>query len=63
VSQIPLGVGVMEGSLVYLLRSAGLDPAGAMAIVLTDRMISMYFALVLGFVVSKFAFDELERAP
>ncbi|MDD1676633.1 MAG: flippase-like domain-containing protein [Methanomicrobiales archaeon] len=61
VSQIPLGIGVMEGSLDYLFRSAGLDPAGSMAIVLTDRVISMYFALVLGFVVSKFAFDEMER--
>ena len=61
VSQIPLGIGVMEGSLDYLFRSAGLDPAGSMAIVLTDRVISMYFALVLGFIVSKFAFDEMEH--
>jgi uncharacterized protein (TIRG00374 family) len=59
VSQIPLGVGVMEGSLSYFLGLLGVAPAGAVAIVLSDRLISMYFVLVLGFIFSKFASDRL----
>jgi len=62
VSQIPLGVGVMEGSLNYFIESMGVDPASSIAIVLVDRMLSMYFALVLGFVFSKLSLDALQAA-
>jgi uncharacterized membrane protein YbhN (UPF0104 family) len=62
VSQIPLGVGITAGSLSYLLRADGCPPVTAMAIVLTDRLISMYFALGIGLVVSKFALDRLKKA-
>jgi uncharacterized protein (TIRG00374 family) len=59
ISQIPLGIGIMEGSLIYLLQENGLDPISSMSIVLTDRMISMYYALILGFIFSKFSLDKL----
>ncbi|MDV2482020.1 flippase-like domain-containing protein [Methanoculleus sp. Wushi-C6] len=61
-SQIPLGVGAMEGSLNYFITSMGVPSATAIAIVLVDRTISMYFALVLGFVFSKFSLDALKDA-
>jgi glycosyltransferase 2 family protein len=57
-SQIPLGVGVMEASLAYFLILLSVASSDAMAIVLTDRLISMYFVLVLGFIVSKYAADQ-----
>lgn len=64
VSQIPLGVGVIEGSLSYFLVKMGVTSMDAIAIVLSDRIISMYFVLVLGFIFSKFATDRLnEGAP
>jgi len=64
ISQIPLGIGIMEGSLSYLIQEMGVDPISSISIVLTDRTISMYYALVLGFVFSKFSFDKLsEEAP
>jgi glycosyltransferase 2 family protein len=59
ISQIPLGIGIMEGSLIYLFQENGLDPIISMSIVLTDRMISMYYALILGFIFSKFSLDKL----
>jgi len=59
ISQIPLGIGIMEGSLIYLFQENGLDPISSMSIVLTDRMISMYYALILGFIFSKFSLDKL----
>jgi uncharacterized protein (TIRG00374 family) len=62
VSQIPLGVGAMEGSLNYFITSMGVPSATAIAIVLVDRTISMYFALVLGFIYSKFSLDALKDA-
>jgi len=62
VSQIPLGVGAMEGSLNYFITSMGVPSATAIAIVLVDRTISMYFALVLGFIFSKLSFDALKDA-
>jgi uncharacterized protein (TIRG00374 family) len=61
VSQIPLGVGVTEGSLSYLLGGMGVAPADALAIVLSSRLISMYFVMVLGFIFSKFASDRLRE--
>jgi len=63
VSQIPLGIGIMEGSLSYLIQEMGVDPITSISIVLTDRTISMYYALVLGFVFSKFSLDKLNEAP
>jgi len=63
ISQIPLGIGIMEGSLSYLLEEIGVDPITSISIVLTDRTISMYYALVLGFVFSKFSLDKLSEAP
>lgn len=62
-SQIPLGVGVMEASLGYFLILLGVASTDAMAIVLTDRLISMYFVLILGFVFSKFAADQYCGVP
>lgn len=62
VSQIPLGVGAMEGSLNYFVASMGVPSVTAIAIVLVDRTISMYFALVLGFIFSKFSLDALKDA-
>jgi uncharacterized membrane protein YbhN (UPF0104 family) len=61
ISQIPLGIGIMEGSLSYLLQEMGVAPISSMSIVLTDRMISMYYALILGFVFSKFSVDKLNE--
>ncbi len=62
-SQIPLGVGVMEASLGYFIIILGVASTDAMAIVLTDRLISMYFVLILGFVFSKFAADQYSGVP
>jgi hypothetical protein len=62
-SQIPLGVGVMEASLGYFLILLGVSAMDSMAIVLTDRMISMYFVLVLGFICSKFAANQFYGVP
>jgi hypothetical protein len=61
VSQIPLGLGIMEGSLSYFMNILGVAPMDAMAIVLTDRVISMYFALMLGLIYSKFSIDMLSE--
>jgi uncharacterized protein (TIRG00374 family) len=61
VSQIPLGIGIMEGSLSFLLQEINVDPMSSMSIVLTDRMISMYYSLILGLIFSKFSFDKLEE--
>jgi hypothetical protein len=59
VSQIPLGVGVTEGSMSYFLTTMGVASTDSLAIVLSSRLISMYFVMVLGFVFSKFASDRL----
>ena len=59
VSQIPLGIGAMEGSLNVFITSMGVPATISIAIVLVDRIISMYFALVLGFIFSKFSMDAL----
>ncbi|HAR96302.1 MAG TPA: hypothetical protein DCR97_10130 [Deltaproteobacteria bacterium] len=62
-SQIPLGMGVMEASMGYFLIIMGVASSDAMAIVLTDRMLSMYFVLILGFICSKFAADQYNGVP
>jgi uncharacterized protein (TIRG00374 family) len=62
-SQIPLGVGVMEASFGYFLILLGVSAMDSMAIVLTDRMISMYFVLILGFICSKFAANQFYGVP
>jgi len=62
-SQIPLGVGVMEASLGYLLTLLGVASADAIAIVLTDRLISMYLVLIYGFIFAKFAEDQCSGGP
>lgn len=61
VSQIPLGIGAMEGSLNVFITSMGVPATVSIAIVLVDRIISMYFALVLGFIFSKFSMDALNE--
>ncbi len=63
VSQIPLGVGVMEASLGYFLIVLGVAATDSMAIVLVDRLISMYFVLILGFICSKYAADQFNGVP
>lgn len=60
VSQIPLGVGVMEGSLTFFLEKLDVPGTMALAIVIADRLISMYFALLIGFVFSKVSLDEMK---
>lgn len=62
VSQIPLGVGVVEGSLSFFLTKMGVLSMDAVAIALTYRIISMYFTLGLGFIFSKSAIDQLNEA-
>jgi len=59
VSQIPLGVGVMEGSLTFFLEKLDIPSTIALAIVIADRVISMYFALFIGFIFSKLSIDEM----
>jgi uncharacterized membrane protein YbhN (UPF0104 family) len=61
ISQIPLGIGITEGSLSYLFQQIGIPPVSAISIVLTDRIISMYYSLILGFIFSKFSFDRLNE--
>jgi uncharacterized protein (TIRG00374 family) len=63
VSQIPLGVGVMEASLGYFLVLLGVAATDSIAIVLVDRLISMYFVLILGFICSKYATDQFNGVP
>ncbi|MDO9325184.1 MAG: flippase-like domain-containing protein, partial [Methanoregula sp.] len=54
-SQIPIGIGVVEGSLAVFLTDAGLPGYYAMGIVLVDRIISMYFVMVIGLIYYKWA--------
>jgi len=58
-SQIPLGVGVMEASLGYFLILLGVSSTNAMGIVLTDRLLSMYLVLIIGFLFAKCAEDQV----
>jgi len=54
-SQIPIGVGVVEGSLSIFLKDAGLPGYYAFGIVLVDRLISMYFVMGIGLIYYKWA--------
>jgi hypothetical protein len=54
-SQIPIGVGVVEGSLALFLTDAGLPSYYAFGIVLVDRVISMYFVMAIGLIYYKWA--------
>jgi len=54
-SQIPIGIGVVEGSLSVFLTDAGLPPFYAFAIVLVDRIISMYYVMIIGLIYYEWA--------
>lgn len=61
ISQIPLGLGVMEGSLaVFITLVSSISLPTATFIVLIDRVISMYLLILIGLIVSKKSFDDLE---
>jgi hypothetical protein len=62
ISQIPLGIGITEGSMNFLLQEIGALPSVSMSIVLTDRAMSMYYSLLIGFIFSKFSLDTLTEA-
>ena len=48
-SQIPLGVGVVEGSLTYFLELLGIPSYTALGIAIIDRLISIYYVIFIGF--------------
>jgi hypothetical protein len=54
-SQIPIGIGVVEGSLSVFLKDAGIPGYYAFGIVLVDRIISMYFVMGIGLIYYKWA--------
>jgi uncharacterized protein (TIRG00374 family) len=54
-SQIPIGIGVVEGSLALFLTEAGLPPYYAFGVVLVDRVISIYFVMAIGLIYYKWA--------
>lgn len=54
-SQIPIGVGVVEGSLALFLTDAGLTPYYAFGIVVVDRVLSMYYVMAIGLIYYKWA--------
>jgi uncharacterized protein (TIRG00374 family) len=54
-SQIPIGIGVVEGSLAVFLTDAGIPGYYAIGIVLVDRIISMYFVMAIGLIYYKWA--------
>jgi len=63
-SQIPIGIGIVEGSLALFLTDAGLPPYYAFGIVLVDRIISMYFVMALGLIYYKWALKSaMEASP
>ena len=47
-SFIPGGIGVTEGSIVLLLTSLGMEPALAIAASIVSRLVTFWFAMVLG---------------
>ena len=61
ISQIPLGIGVTEGSLIFFIEKLGVPSPVASAIVIVDRIISMYFSLIIGYIFSKLALDSVEE--
>ena len=54
-SQIPIGIGIVEGSLSVFLKDVGLPGYYAFGIVLVDRIISMYFVMGIGLIYYKWA--------
>ncbi len=54
-SQIPIGIGVVEGSLIVFLTEAGISSYYAFGIVMVDRIISMYYVMIIGFIYYKWA--------
>lgn len=54
-SQIPTGVGVVEGSLALFLVDEGLSSYYAFGIVLVDRLLSMYYVMGIGLLYNKWA--------
>ncbi|MCU0631896.1 MAG: flippase-like domain-containing protein [Methanolinea sp.] len=49
ISQIPLGIGITEGSLAIFLAEMGVPTENAVGIAVIDRAISMYFVIIIGF--------------
>jgi hypothetical protein len=62
-SQIPIGIGVVEGSLSVFLKDAGLPGYYAFGIVLVDRIISMYFVMGIGLIYYKWALKAAMEEP
>jgi uncharacterized protein (TIRG00374 family) len=63
-SQIPIGIGVTEGSLALFLRDAGLNSYYAFGIVVVDRVISMYYVMAIGLIYYKWALiSAMEESP
>ena len=63
VSQIPIGVGIVEGSLAFFLTDAGLPSYYAFGIVLIDRAISIYYVMAIGLIYYKWALTSaMEKA-
>jgi len=62
-SQIPIGIGVVEGSLSIFLKDAGLPGYYAFGIVLVDRIISMYFVMAIGLIYYKWALKAAMEEP
>jgi hypothetical protein len=62
-SQVPIGIGVVEGSLSLFLTDAGLPPYYAFGIVLVDRALSMYFVALMGLFYYKWALKAAMEAP
>ena len=47
-SQVPIGIGVVEGSLTYFLGRLGIPSYSAFGIAIMDRLISMYYVIIVG---------------
>jgi uncharacterized membrane protein YbhN (UPF0104 family) len=62
-SQIPIGLGVVEGSLALFLTDAGIPSYYAFGIVLLDRALSMYFVAFIGLFYYKWALKSAMEAP
>jgi hypothetical protein len=62
-SQIPVGIGVVEGSLALFLTDAGLPSYFAFGIVLVDRVISMYYVMAIGLIYYKWALKSAMEEP
>ena len=62
-SQIPVGIGVVEGSLSTFLTDAGLPGYYAFGIVLVDRIISIYFVMAIGLIYYKWALKAAMEEP